>query len=159
MEDSFQYKIIETFYDEAVKGILANKLILSNFDLWNKYYLELPEKEQVVYTVVLFDWQVNNGGFHQYFLNPYGVFCYYTVENLVKIKCAKQADLLERAISVIYDQTHQKGEFLRKIFNRKLESVNGFDGPVLEELSLLDNKYYEIAEDDVNNKLRDYLNE
>lgn len=157
MADSSQYEIIDKVYDEAVKGLVANKLILRDFELWHRYYLEMREKEQVTYAVVLFDWQLKNGGFHQYFFNAYGMFCFYTVENLKKIKCREQAVLLEQAIAVVYDQTNQKEEFLRKIFQRKVELINSFEGHIMEKFSFLDNKYFEIAEDEVNDKLRDYL--
>jgi hypothetical protein len=160
MEKSHQYEIIDRTYAEAVKGLISDQSILNHFERWTNYYLDLPRKEQVTYTITLFDWQVKNGGFHQYFFNSYGIFCFYTIDNLKEIKCIKQGDLLEKAISIIYDHTDQRELFLRNLFHRKVDLINSFDEVIFEAFRPLEDEYYQIEENnDTNNKLVIYLME
>lgn len=158
MEKSTQYEIIERTYAEAVKGLVADESILSDFERWNNYCLDLPRKEYVTYTISVFDWQVKNGGFHQYFFNSYGLFCFYAVENLREVKCMKHADLLQKAISVIYDNSEPREVFIRNLFNRKVHLINTFDENIFQKFRPLEEEYYQIEEDnEIYNKLEGYL--
>ncbi len=61
--------IINKTYSDAIKGL--DEKILRDCDSWYNYVLNLPLSEQVAYTIVLFNWQIENGGFHQYFFNSF----------------------------------------------------------------------------------------
>ncbi|WBV60635.1 DUF4375 domain-containing protein [Chryseobacterium camelliae] len=78
-------------YEKAVSEL--NEELLKNCDNWYNYVLNLPKDQQVVYTVVLLNWQVENGGFHQYFFNSYGQFAYLTIKNLKLIGANERAQL------------------------------------------------------------------
>ncbi|UCA61443.1 DMP19 family protein [Chryseobacterium rhizoplanae] len=80
--------IVNQTYSEAIKGL--DEEILKNCDSWYNYVLNLPKIQQVVYTVVLLHWQIENGGFHQYFFNSYGQFAYLTIKNLKLIRTPHQ---------------------------------------------------------------------
>jgi len=156
MKQSFE--IIDNVYTEAVKGLISDESILHDFDKWNTYYLDLPRKEQLTYSICLLDWQVKNGGFHQYFFNSYGIFCFYTVENLREIKCDAHADLLYQAISIIYDHKEQQQDFQRRLFHRKVEAISDFKEIIIEKFEPLEEEYYRIEEsEEIHNKLGNYL--
>jgi hypothetical protein len=158
MEEYQKEKIINKYYSNAVEGLIKNESILLDFNDWNGYSLDLPKKEFVTYTISLFDWQIKNGGFHQYFFNSYGIFCFYTVENLKEINCLKHADLLEKAISIIYDKSEKKSKFKQKIFDRQVDKINSFDEIIFKKFEQLEDEYDLIEEnDEIFNKLATYL--
>ena len=58
---------------------------------------------QIIATEILL-WQVNNGGFHQYFFNSYGIMVRDAVEGLRRIELAKYADIVDRATVLLGDE-------------------------------------------------------
>lgn len=158
MKNYVQNDIIKEFYSEAVKGIIVDESILSDFNKWKCYCLNLPKKEQITYTISLFDWQVKNGGFHQYFFNSYGMFCFSTIQNLIEVKCLRHADLLKKAIEIIYNESEPAESFMENIFHRNVDAISSFDENVLQRFELLDTEYYRIEEScELYDKLKNYL--
>ena len=159
MEENLKEKIIKKYYSNAVEGIIKNESILLDFNDLTEYCLNLPKKEFITYTISLFDWQVKNGGFHQYFFNSYGIFCFYAIENLKEINCLRHANLLEKAISIIYNKSENQSEFKKKLFDRKVDEINSFDEKIFKEFEKLDDEYYliEEEEEEIFNKLASYL--
>jgi len=158
MKKSAETGVIAKTYAEAVKGLIEDESILNSFERWNNYCLSLTRKEHITYTITLFDWQVKNGGFHQYFFNSYGIFCFHTIENLREISCMIHAELLEKAISIIYDNSEQKEVFTRNLFYRQINLINSFDEAIFKEFTPLEEKYYLIEKNnELYNKLETYL--
>lgn len=138
-------EITSKYYKEAVKGI--DEDLLQDMNRWYDYVVNLSEKLQVVYTVILFNQQVYNGGFHQYFFNSYGQFGYLTLENLRLIGANKAADLLEKALEKVNDNKYSDYEFRDNVFNRRIDGIINFDEQLSDYLSSLDDKYYSQDED------------
>jgi len=139
-------EIIEKYYVQAVLPLGADESIILDFDKWTKFFSGLPIKQQVVYSVSILDWQVNNGGLHQYFFNPYGIFSYATIPHLKRIGRLDFAELLNRAINIVNPYEEPEGIFLRELFNRQVELISDFDDSTGEMLDKLDDHYYQLNE-------------
>ncbi|SEN12472.1 protein of unknown function [Chryseobacterium taichungense] len=148
--------IIDKTYSEAVKGL--NEEILNNCDAWYEYVLSLPKTQQVVYTVALLNWQVENGGFHQYFFNSYGQFAYLTIKNLKLIGTPQRAELLDVATHLVNEEYLIEDTFRHLIFNRELSKIVDFDEILFNKLNDLDDKYYNMEDENILDFLEDYLN-
>lgn len=147
--------IIYKTYSKAVKGL--SEEILNDCDVWYNYVLNLPKSQQVVYTIVLLNWQVENGGFHQYFFNSYGQFAYLTIENLKLIEAPQRADLLDSAIHLVNEEHLIEDKFRYLIFNREFSKIVDFEDILFSKLNELDDKYYDMEEENVYNLLQQYL--
>ncbi len=147
--------IIDKTYSEAVKGL--DEEILKNCDAWYNYVLNLPKAQQVVYTVTLLNWQVENGGFHQYFFNPYGQFAYLAIKNLKLIGTPQRADLLDAATHLVNEEYLIEDTFRHLIFNRELSKIVDFDEILFNKLNNLDDKYYNMEDENILDFLEDYL--
>ncbi|UCA61439.1 DMP19 family protein [Chryseobacterium rhizoplanae] len=148
--------IIDKTYSEAVKGL--DEEILKNCDAWYNYVLNLPKAQQVVYTVALLNWQVENGGFHQYFFNSYGQFAYLTIKNLKLIGAPQRAELLDVATHLVNEEYLIEDTFRHLIFNRELSKITDFDEILFNKLNDLDDKYYNMEDENILDFLEDYLN-
>lgn len=147
--------IIDKIYSEAVKGL--DEEILKNCDAWYNYVLNLPKGQQVVYTITLLNWQIENGGFHQYFFNSYGQFAYLTIKNLKLIGIPQRAGLLDAATHLVNEEYLIEDTFRHLIFNRELSKIVGFDEILFNKLNDLDDKYYNMEDENIFDFLEDYL--
>lgn len=148
--------IIDKTYSEAVKGL--DEEILKNCDAWYNYVLNLPKVQQVIYTVALLNWQVENGGFHQYFFNSYGQFAYLTIKNLKLIGTPQRAELLDVVTHFVNEEYLIEDTFRHLIFNRELSKLVDFDEILFNKLNDLDDKYYNMQGENILDFLEDYLN-
>jgi capsid portal protein len=148
-------EITDSYYKKAVEEL--SEATLMDKDVWYSHILNLPEHLQVTYTVIIFDQQVFNGGFHQYFFNSFGQFAYLTIDNLRLIKAFKAADLLERATNLVNAEQISLNEFRRKVFDRDFPKIVDFDDELFDALSALDDEYYALDEN-LEQLLVDYLN-
>jgi len=148
--------IIDKTYSDAVKGL--DEKILRDCDSWYSYVLNLPLSEQVAYTVALLNWQVENGGFHQYFFNSYGQFAYLTIKNLKLIGALQRADLLDTATHLVNEEYLIEETFRHLIFNRELSKIVDFDEVLFNKLNELDDKYYNMEDENIFDLLGEYLN-
>ncbi len=146
--------IIDNYYKQAVKSL--TEAILNDENKWYNSIMNLPLHLQVVYTIANFHRQVFNGGFHQYFFNPYGMFAFITVNNLKLIKAYKTAEILSRALAEVNKEQFSEREFRTRIFNRRLEKIVNFDEDLGNLLNRLDNEYYN-SEEDIESLLQRYL--
>jgi hypothetical protein len=110
--------------------------------------------QQVVYTVTLLNWQVENGGFHQYFFNSYGQFAYLTIKNLKLIRASQRADLLDAATHLVNGEYLIEDTFRHLIFNRELSKIVDFDQILFNKLNDLDDKYYNMEDENILDFLR-----
>ena len=149
--------IVEKEYKEAVKGLTLETL--NNSSAWYDYALNLPITQQIVYTIVLFHSQVENGGFHQYFFNSYGQFAYLTLKNLKTIGGIKRAKLLDDALRHVNGENLPENIFRKLVVNRKLSRIVDFKNELFDYLNNLDNKYYDIEGEDIYELLEKYLKE
>ncbi len=149
--------IIEKEYHESVKG-LTQEVLNSSSD-WYNHVVHLPKIQQVVYTIILFHTQVENGGFHQYFFNSYGQFVFLTLKNLKLIGSSKRAVLLDEALKHVNDENLDENAFREAIFNRKLSGIVDFDNELFAYLNSLDDSYYEMVDEDIYELLEKYLKE
>ncbi len=147
--------MIDKTYSDAVKGL--DKQILINCDTWYNYVLDLPHAQKVVYTVSVLNWQVENGGFHQYFLNSYGQFAYITIENLKLIGAVNKADLLDAATQLVNEDYLIEDTIRHLIFNKELSKIVDFDDVLFDKLNELDDNYYELEDEDIIGLLEEYL--
>ncbi len=147
-------EIIEKTYYEAVKYLDSETL--RDSDNWYNYVLNLPKDQQVVYTIIILNWQVENGGFHQYFFNSYGQFAYLTIKNLSLIQATHRAELLDTATHLVNEEYLIEDTFRNLIFNRNLSKIVDFDEILFNELNDLDDKYYDLHED-LEQLLVDYI--
>ena len=147
------FKVIDTNYAEAVKGIKAG-WFLSSGSIWYDYIISLPNNLKITYLIVVLQNQVINGGFHQYFVNGYGQFSKETIDALIEISAFEHADLLKSAYAKvnIFDSD--------KLFREKLLKKDIYNLFVTDDLAdALDDldKVYYINCDNVTLLLRDYL--
>ncbi|PIF46295.1 uncharacterized protein DUF4375 [Chryseobacterium sp. 52] len=147
--------IIDKTYSEAVKGL--DEEILKDCDAWYNHVLNLPKAQQVVYTVILFQWQVENGGFHQYFLNSYGQFAYLTIKNLKLIEAYQRANLLDAATHLVNEEYLIEDDFRSLIFNREFSKIVDFDDILFDKLNEVDDKYYEMKDENISELLSNFL--
>ena len=147
--------IIDKIYSEAVKGLDEEKL--KDCDAWYNHVLNLPKAQQIVYTVILLHWQVENGGFHQYFFNSYGQFAYLTIKNLKLIEASQRANLLDVATHLVNDEYLIEDNFRSLIFNREFSKIVDFDDILFDKLNELDDKYYEMKDENISDLLSSYL--
>ncbi len=150
----FNGDLITNTYLEAVNGL--SKKVLENCESWYQYVLNLPVKQQVSYTVVLFDSQVNNGGFHQYFYNSYGMFAQLAVKNLNLINSHRRAEMLKTALNKVNDENLEDKLFRQAIFHQHLLKIVEFDDELFYFFNQLDYQYYNYDED-LNSLLEAYL--
>jgi hypothetical protein len=89
-------EIIKMQYFLAVKNL--NVQIITNHTLWYKHIMNLSQKQQAVYTILLFDNHIKTEGFTGYFTSSFGMFAQETLDNLHKIGGYKHASILQRVL-------------------------------------------------------------
>lgn len=147
--------IIENEYYKSVNSLTDD--VLNNCSDWYNYIFNLPISQQVTYTVVVFNTQVENGGFHQYFFNAYGQFAYLTIKNLKLIRSFERAKLLQKALEYVNEDNLNEDKFRELIFNRKLNKITDFDKELFNKLNGLDTVYYNTHENDIYDLLTTFL--
>jgi hypothetical protein len=138
---------IEEKYNEITERINLQWLntVESQVTEWYNYIMGLPERDRIIYEVVLFDSQVRNGGFNQYFYNGYGQFSMTTVKSLVKIGATHKASLLTKALMLVNCNNYSYDNFRKKLVAREIREL--IDSDELDNaLGHLDNEYYDSFE-------------
>jgi hypothetical protein len=147
--------MIEKTYLEATKGI--DEDLLNDSAAWYNYVVNLPPAQQIVYTVMLFHSEVENGGFHQYFFNAFGQFAFLTLKVLKLLGATQRFALLEKALLEVNSENIPEEDLRRLIVNRELKKISDFDRNVLNYLESLDKQYYSIQDEDIHELLENYL--
>lgn len=147
--------IVEKYYYEAVKGI--DEAVLKDNNVWYQYILNLPIAQQIVYTIVLFHSQIDNGGFHQYFFNPYGQFVFLTLKNLKLIGSENRYNLLVKALEEVNSENLEEEKFREFVFTRKLDKIVNFEQKLFDYLNELDKEYYNLENEEIDVLLSNYL--
>jgi hypothetical protein len=148
-------ELIEKTYLEAVKGINEDWFIKNNTK-WYDYVVNLPINLRVTYLVVVFHNEVYNGGFHQYFVNGYGQFVKETIAALSEIDASQRSKLLGEAYKIVNKINLDDEDFRKQLLNKELKYL--FLGDELfEPLEELDNSYYNIENEEIEELLGSYL--
>lgn len=140
-----QEELIDKKFNESVQGIDDKTLL--NQEGWYTYVLNLPIHLRVVYTIAILHQQVFNGGFHQYFLNGYGLFGYLTLDSLKVINAHFTMNLLNKVLGEVNIDSFNAEEFRSKIFNKEFDKIVNFDDELSDFLEKCDDEYYEMEED------------
>lgn len=148
-------ELIEEKYTKAVKGIKEEWFNEPNTK-WYEYVIGLPSQLQVCYLIVVFHNQVFNGGFHQYFVNGYGQFAKETINALAIIGALKKADLLEEALKIVNFENYSDNTFRKKLLEKQIPQLFSKDN-LFEPLDNLDNSYYTVENEDIEQLLGNYL--
>ena len=133
--------LLTTTYHRAVAG-LTEQILLAPYPSWYAYVNGLPLPERLTYCVLVFDWQVGNGGFHQYFWNGYGQFAYETAGDLTLLGAAPRAGLLRRALTCLEAEEPVPDRLRAKVNARALPGLNDFAEPLTTNLDRLTDAYY-----------------
>jgi hypothetical protein len=147
--------IIINTYNKSVKGITEE--LLKNKEKWYDFVLNMPKSEQIVYTIILFHSQIENGGFHQYFFNSFGQFVYLVIKNLEIIKSIKRRKTLLAAINLINKGNLDEDTFRSLLVQKKIMTIQNFDDNIAKSLDKLDSEYFQIENEDINVLLENYL--
>lgn len=138
-------EIINNTYLDAVSE-LKEEWFLSYSTKWYDYIIFLPPNLQITYLLVVFDNQISNGGFDQYFVNGYGQFSKETINALIEIGAIKKSGLLAEAYTLVNSNNLSDEMFRQQLLQNKIESL--FDNDKLFELlNKLDSEYYGNNED------------
>ncbi|MBB4807441.1 hypothetical protein HNP38_002747 [Chryseobacterium defluvii] len=148
-------ELIEKIYLESTKGI-KEEWFISEVPHWYSYIINLPKDLQVTYLTVVLENQVLNGGFHQYFVNGYGQFSKETIEALIEIGAFKKSNLLDKALNIVKDEYLSDEEFRRELVDKTLKKLF-IDDDLFDPLGELDDIYYDIEDEDIEDLLGDYL--
>jgi hypothetical protein len=98
----------------------------------------LTEEENIVLAVEALEREVNNGGYHQFFINSSQEFVPTVVSALKRIGCMKTATITQQAIKAL-DVTHLTLEAIEAAMAEE-------DEDRLTKLNRCDDSYYESAE-------------
>ena len=106
-------------------------------------------REDVVRLVEVFEGEVNNGGFHQFFYNSAGDETAEIIQALEMIRARKAADIVRRAASKFPGGMPPKDRFARQ--DLLLDSVD----PEIKIFAKLDEEFYSYT-DDLQGLLQEY---
>ncbi|GHT34296.1 hypothetical protein FACS189434_10190 [Bacteroidia bacterium] len=134
----------------------ATDIIIEIFDavaalIENDDLKELSEPQKNFYFNQVFEMEINNGGFSQYFLNN-GQYAHETVHSLKAIGAEKTADLLQKAINKFPKSKVPKDWDERC---NRLEKIEDKDDEIWDKF---DDKFYDY-EDNLNELNLNYIRE
>lgn len=138
-------QVIYEIYLRATSGLQDDFFGARSYLPWYQYVQALSEVEQVVYLILSMHDQVMNGGFNQYYVNRYGLFCYETVDKLQVIKSIEAKHILLKSIEVVDKDPSDHDKFRQMIY--KNEYAHLYEDNLLEnQLYSLDDSYFRISE-------------
>lgn len=104
------------------------------------HYDRLNEEEQAVVLVLLFEGEINNGGFDQFFFNSSGDLAHETLLALHRIQAPETATILHEAMEAFPASPIPKDTGARRLLMEDLPST------ISEEWDELDERFYEYPE-------------
>lgn len=107
-------------------------------------------QEQAIYCIWWLEGEVNNGGFHQYFLNSSGDLYAETLSALEAIGANKTKALLERAAQIAFGSNPPTDR------DKRIDVLEIRGDGLIEELSPLDDVFYRY-EDNIEELVNAYL--
>jgi hypothetical protein len=100
----------------------------------------LSETEQIILAVEALEREVNNGGYHQFFINSSKSYAPIVVNALNKISCPKTAEISQQAIDKLGITGPLTVSAIDKVMNKDS------DDKLIEILSKFDELYYDSGE-------------
>ncbi len=111
---------------------------------------KLTQKETYIACVFIFDQELNNGGFDQFFWNSSGDRTQITLDGLRAIGADKTADLLKSAMAIFPDGIIPEDR------NKRQEIMDSIEDKTSDSWEQLDNKFYDY-EDDLTELIIEYI--
>jgi hypothetical protein len=111
-----------------------------NIRFWRVDYDQLSSPERVFGLIWELESEVNNGGFHQYFLNSTGALAPHIVEALKAVGAVQTAALVQEAIAQV-GSVPWSDDAARKTI------MNALSSDVIEKLNKLDQSFYAYPND------------
>lgn len=134
----------------ALEGQFRVDSIVGAFEMALSVKTNLTRQERVILAVEAIEREVNNGGFNQFFANSSGEHWDYAAEALSAIGCPKTASLVESAIDILGITAKTPSDDIEEIACEASEEQN-------EQLSRLDDVYYQDEEEPIADKLLAFI--
>jgi hypothetical protein len=139
---------------------IAGKYLNEKIDDWNqtkKWYstvFDLSEPVRFTYCIGVFNMQVMNGGFEQYYDNDYGIFAEETLKGLKIIGAELTYELLKSSLDILKKHNKTQSDLFEFITGSKY-----WDNKEIEQvLDRLDEQYYNLEDkEDLTELLGNYL--
>ncbi len=130
-----------------------------NYEYESICELQLPLR--VFHFVDLFEREVNNGGFLQFFTNPSGLFIEETKKALILINASKTVELIDKALQCVIKHNQTLDKLRRPLLHLKLHEIfttNDLyaNNEMLSDLSTIDMEFYK-SEEFINTLLMEYF--
>lgn len=140
----------------STRGIVLSYKYPDSFEAINKKISDndlvtLNDEENLIYSIAIFELEMNKGGFDQYFFNTSGSLDFLTLESLEKVGATKTKSLLEQAIQIAYD-----GD-IPSDWDERQEKLLNLDKKAKEKLNELDEAFYKY-EENIEELVNAYLN-
>lgn len=145
---------VESAYQKAVKGI-KESWPTDPGNPWFDYVSKLSQPLQAVYTIVVLENQVFNGGFDQYFSNRYGQFAELTIPHLRRINAPTKAQCVEEALAIVIRDKLPSDVFREKLLDFAIPHLFNEEG-LGDEIEAIDDRYVD-SEENVGELLTAYL--
>jgi hypothetical protein len=112
-----------------------------NIRFWRLDYDQLSFPERVFGLIWELESEVNNGGFHQYFLNSRGALAPYVVDALTAVGAVATASIVQQALALVGPDVFWSDDAARKAHISELSSR------AKEKLHDLDQAFYAYPDD------------
>lgn len=106
-----------------------------------KVLIKIPEVYRIVYMIRVYEGEINNGGFDQYFYNSTGYFIFDTIKYLEKIGARGNLEITKKALALVNSNNLTIEQFKSEQIDREID----YDD-VSEQLNELDNEFYEYPD-------------
>jgi hypothetical protein len=121
-----------------------------NTDVGKRDFSSQSEVQKVFSAIWALESEVNNGGFHQYFLNFDGNTANFAPDALRRIGAVSCADIVERALRVVSPEPLPDDENARQIL------LDCLGDDVIEQLGAIDSEFYSYP-DNLTSLLFDFV--
>ncbi|SRR5258705_4682346 len=149
---------IDKLYKEAVQGLRENMFVTPHTLEWYNYIKVLPEHLKTIYTIVVVENQVINGGFDQYFTNLYGQFAFMTVVSLQNINAFEKSVLASTALKIYNPENLNEIDYARWITKREWIRQEQFNNDTIHKAIESIDESYCNSKDDIVVLLDQYIN-
>ena len=104
-------------------------------------FADQPEPQRIFSAIWTLEGEVNNGGFHQYFLNSAGETANFGPHALRRIGAKSTAEIAERALRVVSPEPLPEDQVVRQAI------LEALDDETIDELESLDAEFYSYPDD------------
>lgn len=130
--------------DEKIEYALINYILeqkLTDYEKEKEIISSLPDGLIMLYSTWIFEAEVNNGGFNQYFYNSSNQFVEEAYQGLLEVGAVKHAELIKRAVDIFNDELDMQLKM------REIGTIEAFsESYELTKLNEIDSLFYSIDE-------------